>query len=409
MQQSQENTLKDARLLANDMAGLTRQLNLVYRQFETRAISKEGLGSEILKVLNNNYPETLAEPIINELEQRCQLRDKISRILTDNEFITLKSNQLVLDTNHRISVSQTIRQYYLDQLKKDEPAINTRYCAIFGLTEFISEHYEIVKRGFFSVENRNQSLIGMCYLSALHGNLEFLQKTWELAESFGIEKDLITNNKFSVVAASLASNNPQINAFIMACVRKVNLSADIPLFTDDIMFPLYAQANNRPALLACWKKGRTPQAYLALLTDNDCKVFNDIADTCEEETAHTLLNCLIALSKTSETPIQDDTWKIYFRIAVSKGTLSALMQIWSAIENEPLKKSLLNDAILAATDDFHIPALKFILEQAEHYNENPIDSSKLDYIEQMIPLGFRRIGELFAHSPLIKTLHAIKF
>src|ERR1700737_2946262 len=110
MQEYQE---KDARSLANNKAERTRELNLVYRQFQTRSMSEDALRSQILKILNNKYPETLVDPIIKELELRYQLRDQISRMLSGNEVTTLKSNQLVLDTNDRISVTETIRQYYL--------------------------------------------------------------------------------------------------------------------------------------------------------------------------------------------------------------------------------------------------------------------------------------------------------
>lgn len=133
--QEQVKPQDDAALLANNMAGLTRELEQTYRRFLVRSISEEFLVSEIKKILNGHYNTTPIERILEELELRYELRDQLSRIIETSGWVIFNTNQLVLDENHRIDIGQTFRKFYLDQLKEEDPNIDIGCCGIFGLTK----------------------------------------------------------------------------------------------------------------------------------------------------------------------------------------------------------------------------------------------------------------------------------
>jgi hypothetical protein len=398
----------DASLIVNNMAAISRQLEKNYRRFQTRELSEAALITEINKILKDKHSNTPVAAIIKALELRSETRDHLSRILSDDEIVKLNTNQLVLDAQYRISVPETIRQFYLHQLSKEDPPVRIGYCAIFGFTEFLGEHYEVLARTFFSDENKCQQLMGSFSLAILHGNLAFAQKIWDLAGPLEIRQALVTNNHYNAVAAGRASASPEIKQFVLTCVASLGLTDSIPEFTDEEMFPLFARANNREAFLACWKKGRNAQAYLDLLSTNKGKIFDDIADEFQSGTRDALLHCLIALSRSGEIAIPFEVWQQYFHIAVSKAPLSSVQQLWDGIEDPEIRKALLNHTVLAASDDFHVPVMKFILEQAESFEGNPIDAEKLHYIEKLVAQGLTRLAELFAHSPLVQTMHLKK-
>ncbi len=93
---------------------------------------------------------------------------------------------------------------------------------------------------------------------------------------------------------------------------------------------------------------------------------NFLFDTRDE-----LIKCLIELSQSKEIVISNEVWKRYFKIAVMKAPLSTVKLLWDAITDPELRIELLNDGIFIP-DDFHIPIMKFLLEQAESYPENTI-------------------------------------
>jgi len=392
---------RDASLLVNDKAELSKQLERVYLQFLTREISADDLRVQIRKV----FPESLVDPIIEELAHRYHVNNKISRILTDNALVRLPAEKLVLDESNRIDLPKTIKQYYLQQLNSDHPAIQLSYCAIFGFTEFVTEHYPVLesKRVFFSERNRQQQLTSAFYLSALFGSLEFMQKIWGIAEVLGIQKEMIMDDNFSAVAASRASTNALVNDFMTSCVNQFDLTDEVPAFTDDEMFPFFASAHNIEALIKCWKMPRTPQACLDLLSNKACKVFDDIADDYNDDVKDVLINCLIALRSTGKIVIPDDVWITYFRIAITKAGMSTVMKIWNAIEDDTLKEKLLNETIVIVCDELHLPMLKFILEQAESFDHNPIESENLNFVEELIPHRTEPcLRELFNRSPIFR-------
>lgn len=398
----------DAALLANNMAAITRELEQTYRRYLVRAISEEFLVSEIKRILSGNYNTTPIERLLEELELRYELREKLSRIVETSGWVVFNTNQLVLDENHRIDIGQSFRKYYLDQLKEEDPNVDIGYCGIFGLTEFVDNHYEVLEKKFFNDRNKMQSIVGAFVLSLLHGNLVFAKKIWEICAPLGLRENLIEDHNFRAVAICKTSPKNEITLFIQQCITDLNLKEKIPSFTDDELFPYYAHTNNREGLLACWKKPRSAEAYLALLTNNKYEAFNDIADEFWFSTREEVIKCLIALSQSKEIVIPNEVWKEYFRIAVYKSRLSTVKLLWNAIDDIELRKELLNDAIFGAVGDFRIPQMKFLLEQAEAFPGNPIAQDNLEYIKRIAheqsALNFKRLEELLSNSPLTRNI-----
>lgn len=408
----QDKPYDDAALLANNMAAITRELEQTYRRFLVRAISEEFLISEIKRILNSNYDTTPIERILEELELRYELREHLSRMIETSGWVIFNTNQLVLDENHRINVGETLRKYYQDQLKEQESYLNIGFCGKFGLTEFLDNHFDVFEKKFLDERDRVQSLVGAFILSLLNGQLLFAQKIWGICEPLELRKNLIEDNNFRAVAISKTSSNQEVRLFIQQCVADLSLTDKIPTFTDDELFPFYAHANNREGLLACWKIPRSGQAYLALLTNNKYEVFSDIADEFWFSTRETIVKCLIALSKSKEVVVPHEVWKEYFYIAVYKSPLSTVKLLWQATEEDELRKELLNDALLKGCNDFHIPVMKFLIEQAESFPDNPIALDNLEYIKhyayEQAKYNLTRLEELLSNTPMTRNIQLTK-
>lgn len=397
----------DASLLVNNKAAISRELEQKYRQYLTRSLSEEALKAEIKRILNGNWDTTPIERLLEELELRYELREQLSRMLTDSDPVKLNTNQLVLDANHRINIGESIRKYYLTQLNQDHPNIRSWYCAIYGFTEFLGEHYPVFARTFFSDENKHQKLAGSFRIALLYGNLTYARKIWEIYDQPGQREALISEKNFYAVAIAQTTLKPEIKQFIQQCVADLNLTDKIPTFSDDELFPIFARSNNRDGLLACWKKPRSAQANLELLTKDNCKIFDNVADDFLFDTRDELIKCLIELSQSKEIVISNEVWKRYFEIAVMQAPLSTVKLLWDAITDPELRIELLNDRIFIP-DDFHIPIMKFLLEQAESYPENTIAIDTLEYMKQfahaLAEHNCARLKELFFHSPLTKNI-----
>lgn len=398
----------DAALLANNMAGITRELNQTYRRFMVMAISKDTLVSEIKRILNGHYDTTPVERILGELELRYELSDRLSRMLSDSNWVILNTNQLVLNQQNRIDIKETLRKYYHDHLKNDEPTFTIVRCGIFGFTEFLDKNYNLLEKKFSDERGRFQKLVGAFRLSLLHGCLPFAQKIWNICAPLGLQERLLTDDNFSSVAISKVSQDDQIKRFIQLSLDDLNLKNKVPSFTDDELFPYYARANNNNALLACWAKPRSSQEYLTLLTINNYYAFNCIADEYLFTTRESIVKCLITLNRLSEVVIPKDVWKEYFRIAVYNSPLSTVKLLWESVEDIELRKELLNHTIFSALGDFHIPQMRFLLEQAEAFPDNPIAQDNLEYIKryahEQLQHNLSRLAELLANCTLTKSI-----
>lgn len=393
MQKSPQN---DAAKLVNNMAGLSTQLNDAYMQFMTRTINQDDLRTKILATLNGHYRESLVEPIIKELEIRLTILGNISRVLNvDDFFETLTPDQLVLDSNHHINARQTLKQFYLKKLIDQKKCPMSKCCAIFGFTDLISAHYDQFMLNFSDEKSRNESLYDMFYLSALHGNLEFMTRVWQIAAEYRLEKDLISTNDFAVVAAGQASNNPQIKETMLGFAEKLGIAADIPIFSDEKMIKLYVRANNQPELQACREKFSSTEFKCSLTKEFEMDFLDD--DT-QEETLLMMLNWLIA----EKDNLSHDNWTVYFTAAVCNGSLSIVRKIWEAIEDEPLKIALITEA-LESVSPYRLHFVKFIIEQAESFKENPIHPFGIGFIQLLIPATTTELRTLLLSSPLFTT------
>lgn len=400
----------DAPLLANNMDGITRELGQQYRKYITRAMSKDALFSEIKNILKGNWDTTPIERVFEELELRYELRNHLSRILTDSDPVILNSNQLVLDKNHRIDIGETLRRFYLSQLKKDKPNINVWYCAKFGFDEFLDEHYSVLEKTFIHTEiKENHDLVWAFRCALRHGNLPFAQKIWTKPEALDLKQELISGSNFYCAAIAQTSTHSKIREYIKQCFAELGLTDKIPSFSDDDLFPFYALSNNKEGLLTCWKKPRSANASLELLTKDDCDTFDRVADEFFFEARVALIECLIDLSQTKTIDIPNDIWIRYFEISVLKAPLSSIMLLWDANKDDELRIKLIFTGIFKATSEFHVPIMKFLIEQTELYPANTIvTQDDLEFIKAMAhelaKLNCDQLKELLSHSPLTKNI-----